>query len=358
MFVLFVMAAFRIIFSLRRSALSGLSRMLQGAAYRNARYFILVDANTFAHCLPRLVAAVPSLQEAEFIELPVGEAAKELSIAEQVWMSLMESGADADSIIVNLGGGCVCDLGGFVAAGFQRGIRYVNIPTTLLAMADAAIGGKTAVNLQGIKNQVGFFYPPEAVCIEPGFLEMLPETEWMNGRFELLKCQLLGGSSLSAVPWDASLREVAVGALVGECARFKAAVCHSDPHDRGVRRMLNFGHTFGHALESFMMQQGTPVPHGMAVAWGMWFELLLSVRKMGCPESVLHRYERLVQGVLTVPVITLRDTECILGFMRHDKKNAEGTVRCVLLKEPGCPVIDVPLEENEIRDILLKRLPA
>ena len=351
------MSATRILFSPHRSALSGLSRMLQGAAYRNARYFILVDANTFTHCLPPLVAAVPPLQEAEFIELPVGEAAKELSIAEQVWLSLLESGADTHSVIVNLGGGSVSDIGGFVAAGYQRGIRYINIPTTLLAMVDAAIGGKTAVNLQGVKNQVGFFYPPAAVCIAPRFLDTLPEAERLNGRFELLKCQLLGGDSLSDIPWDTPLQEAVAPSLIGDCARFKAAVCRNDLRDKGVRRMLNFGHTFGHALESFMAQKGTPIAHGVAVAWGMWFELQLSVRKVGCDVALLHRYEQLVRGTFSVPQLTLRDTESILSFMRHDKKNADGTIRCVLLKEPGCPVIDVPLDEMEIRDVLLKKLP-
>lgn len=349
------MPSTRLLFSSHHSALTRLNRMLQGAAFRPARYFILLDANTFTHCLPRLVASVSALQEAEFIELPVGEEAKTLAVAEQVWASLLESGADGDSVIINLGGGCVSDVGGFVAAGYRRGIRYINVPTTLLAMVDAAIGGKTAVNLQGFKNQVGFFYPPVAVCLDPRFLDTLPREEWLNGRFELLKSQLVGGPALSDLPWDTPLSDAAATAsLIGDCARFKTAVCRSDPHDKGVRRILNFGHTFGHALESFMMQQGTPIPHGVAVAWGMWYELYLSVRKVGCDETLLRRYGQVVKGLLSVPRVTLRDTETILSFMRHDKKNAEETIRCVLLKEPGCPVIDVPLDEMEIRDTLLK----
>jgi len=349
------MPASRLLFSSNRSALSGLARMLQGAAFRDARYFILLDPNTFTYCLPRLVAAVPALQEAEFIELPVGEEAKSLAIADQVWASLLESGADGDSVVVNLGGGCVSDIGGFVAAGYRRGIRYINVPTTLLAMVDAAIGGKTAVNLQGVKNQVGFFYPPVAVCIEPRFLDTLPHDEWLSGRCELLKCQLLGGDAFSAVPWDTPLTDTAATAsLVGDAARFKAAVCRSDPRDKGVRRILNFGHTFGHALESFMVQRGTPIAHGLAVAWGIWFELHLSVRKVGCDIALLQRYRQLMQGLLSVPRLTLRDTETVLSFMRHDKKNAADEIRCVLLKEPGCPVIDVPIDEMEIRDTLLK----
>lgn len=344
----------RIFFSSHRSALNSLGRMLQGAAFSRARYFILLDTNTFTHCLPRLVASVPALQEAEFIELPVGEEAKTLEVVEQVWQALFESQADGDSVLVNLGGGCISDVGGFVAAGYHRGIRYINVPTTLLAMVDAAIGGKTAVNLQGVKNQVGFIYPPVAVCIDPRFLDTLPREEWMNGRFELLKSHLLGGNSISATLWDTPLQHPVEASLIGDCARFKAAVCRIDPYDKGARRILNFGHTFGHALESFMAQRGTPIAHGLSVAWGMWFELYLSVRKVGCDEALLHRYEELVQGLLSVPRLTLRDTESILDFMRHDKKNAEGTIRCVLLKEPGCPVIDIPIEEMEIRDTLLK----
>lgn len=348
------MSTTRIFFSSYRPTLSGLNRMLQGESFRYSHFFILLDTNTFTHCLPHLVAAVPVLQNAEFIELPVGEESKSLDIAKQIWVSLMESGADADSVIINLGGGCVSDIGGFVAAGYLRGIRYINIPTTLLAMIDAAIGGKTAVNLQGVKNQVGFFYQPIAVCIDPRFLDTLPFDEWLSGRFELLKCQLLGGDALSAVPWDTPLQSAFPKELIGDCARFKAAVCRSDLHDKGIRRMLNFGHTFGHALESFMKQKGTPITHGMAVAWGMWFELQLSVRKIGCEETLLHRYEQLVQGLMSMPRIELRDTETILSFMRHDKKNSEGLIKCVLLKEPGTPIIDVPLDEMEIRSTLLK----
>ncbi|KWW29320.1 MAG: 3-dehydroquinate synthase [bacterium P3] len=348
------MASTRIISSVHRSSLAGLGRMLQAGAYRHARYFILLDENTFTHCLPRLVASVPALHEAEFIELPVGEAAKTIETAGQVWCALMDSGADADSVLVNLGGGCVSDVGGFVAAGYQRGIRYINVPTTLLAMVDAAVGGKTAVNLQGVKNQVGFFHPPAAVCIHPVFLDTLPAPERLSGRFEMLKSQLVGGDAVAAAPWDTALDSPPPASLIVACARFKASVCRADPHDSGVRRILNFGHTFGHALESFLARRGCPVPHGAAVAMGMWCELYLSVGKLHCVDSLLHRYEALVRGLLDVPRITLADTESLLQLMRHDKKCADGTVRCVLLKEPGLPVIDVPLDDNEIRDALLK----
>ena len=327
------MSSTRILFSSRRSALSGLARMLQGAAFRHARYFLLVDANTFTHCLPSLVSTVPPLQEAEFIELPVGEEAKSLSIAEQVWASLLDSGADADSVIVNLGGGCVCDLGGFVAAGYQRGIRYINVPTTLLAMVDAAVGGKTAVNLQGVKNQVGFFYPPVAVCIHPPFLDTLPHDEWLSGRFELLKCQLLGGDAFSAVPWDTPLTDMAATAsLVGDAAHFKAAVCRSDPRDGGVRRILNFGHTFGHAYE--MLGGCQAYTHGEAVAAGMVAMLRYQQGRGEDVSSCLARLLPLLKQYHLPDAIPC-DKEALAACLRRDKKGDAQSIRIVTLSAPG-----------------------
>ena len=180
------------------SSLSRLNRMLSGKAFDNARFFILVDENTYNHCLPHLISKVDRLQHAEFMEVPVGEECKDIAIATQLWQTLLESNADRNSVLVNLGGGCITDLGGFVAAGYKRGIRHINIPTTLVGMVDAAIGGKTALNLDNSKNQIGFFHQPAIVCIEPAFLDTLPDAMLLDGVFEMLKTFMVGDPGGSA----------------------------------------------------------------------------------------------------------------------------------------------------------------
>ena len=339
-----------------QSSLSRLSRTLAGKAYRNARYFILVDENTYNHCLARLVSKVAPLQEAEFMEVPVGEECKDIAIATQLWETLLESGADRDSVLVNLGGGCVTDLGGFVASGYHRGIRYINIPTTLIGMVDAAIGGKTAINLDGFKNQIGFFNPPDIVCIEPAFLDTLPDKELFSGTFEMLKtfmigdpeqyqqlCDMLLGGSLEMQP-----------DMIARCAEIKGAVVKKDPQDKDIRHILNLGHTFGHGIEAYSHQTEKPYSHGEAVGIGMICALYLSVKKLGLPQALFDNYRKVAGKMVALPHYSLKETEEILTYMRRDKKNAEGEIRCVLLQEPGAPVIDLAVDEKEIRDALLK----
>ena len=339
------------------SALARLNRTLGSKAYAGARFVILVDENTYAHCLVPLVSTVARLQEAELLEVPVGEECKELAIAQQLWESLLESGADRDTVLVNLGGGCVSDLGGFVAAGYKRGIRHINIPTTLVGLVDAAIGGKTAVNLAGSKNQVGFFHQPEAVCIEPAFLDTLPPDEMKSGLCEMLKTLLIGAPD----QYEALCNMLIDGhvdlpdSMITTCVDIKNAIVKADPYDRGVRRILNLGHTFGHAIEAFSHTQGQrPLSHGKAVGIGLVAALYLSVQKLGLDESELTRCRQAVSQLVDIPHYTLRDTETLLGYMRQDKKNHDGDICCVLLQAPGAPVIDLPVAEPELRTALLK----
>ena len=339
------------------SSLSRLNRMLAGKQYADSRFFILVDENTYNHCLVPLVSHVSHLQEAEFLEVPVGEDCKDLAIAQQLWETLLESDADRDTVLVNLGGGCVSDLGGFVAAGFKRGIGYINIPTTLIGMVDAAIGGKTAVNLGGSKNQVGFFHQPNITCIDPLFLDTLPDEELLGGVFEMLKTFLIGNPEQYQALGDMLLGgtlEVRAD-MIAACAEIKSAVVKADPKDQGIRHILNLGHTFGHAIESFSHHEGQqPLGHGMAVGVGLVCALYLSVKKLGLATEHLDRYRQVAAKLTQLPQYTLKDTEEILTYMRQDKKNASGEIRCVLLQDIGAPVIDIAVDENEIRDSLLK----
>ena len=349
----------KILFPSKVSALSKLNRMLKGVSYHDSKLFIIVDENTYSHCLPSLIAHVPALEGAEFFEVPVGEEAKSIEIASQLWESLLQSGADRNSVIINLGGGCVCDLGGFVAAGFKRGIRYINIPTTLIAMADAAIGGKTAVNLDNVKNPVGFFWQPEAVCMNPFFLDSLPSDELANGFFEVLKTLYISDSRLlKGLLFDLKFKNGNLldeaKELVVHCATFKSNVAEADPTEQSVRKILNFGHTFGHGIESFAIERGMSMSHGIAVGIGMLCELYLSVKKTGLDEGVLADYRDIVRNAVDLPCYSLADTESILKYMRNDKKNHDGLILCVLLQDYATPVIDVAISENEVRDALLK----
>lgn len=347
-----------------------IGNLLRRPRYSGSRFIILVDKNTYSHCLPTLVGKVKALQAVDFLEVPVGEAAKSIEVATRLWEVLQENGADRHTVIVNLGGGCVSDLGGFVAAGYQRGIHYINIPTTLLAMVDAAIGGKTALNLGGTKNPVGFFYPPDAIVIEPAFLQSLSKKEMKSGLFEMLKTLLLcdaeayhqlmsqmvevklGSKKMRRQHFQRPVLTIDADSIC-RCARFKEAVVQQDPYDDGPRLMLNLGHTFGHAIEAYSHRRRPLLSHGVAVGIGIACAMYLSVRKLGFPSEEEERYSRMLGVMVKVPRYTLADTEALLAYMRQDKKNADGQILCVLLKDVETPVIHVAVTEDEIRDTLL-----
>ena len=326
--------------------LKGLDQELRRAEWADARYTIVVDENTFNHCLPQLVSNVAALQEAELVEIPSGEEGKSIEVATQVWQTLTENGGDRNTVIVNLGGGSICDLGGFVAAAYKRGIRHINIPTTLLAMADAAIGGKTAIDFGGIKNSIGFFHPASVVTLETGFLATLPQEELLNGMMEMVKTAAVTDASLYDILTHTSTLEPKT---VKEVARMKARIVKADPYDHSIRHILNFGHTFGHAIE----QYSTTMPHGIAVGIGMLAAMYLSMRKTGLDEKVYTDYRDWLRRAVEIPHYDLRDIEQMLPLMHHDKKNSHGETRCVLLQELGAAIIDVSVSDNEIRDTLL-----
>lgn len=329
--------------------LQALQRELAKEEWQCAKYTILLDENTFQHCLPQLISRVEALQEAEFIEVPVGEECKSLEVAAQVWQTLMESEADRNEVIVNLGGGCVCDLGGYVAAGYKRGIRYVNVPTTLLSMVDASIGGKTAINFGGLKNSIGHFYPSVLTVIDPVFLDTLPREEILNGQMEMVKT--------AAVTDPMLFNELIASAdnfQLKKVVRTKARVVKADPYDHSIRKILNFGHTFGHAIEVYR-----GLPHGIAVGIGMQAAMYLSVKKTGLPEEIYNAYSQWLKKQLFsinshLLSFNLKEIELMLPLMRQDKKNASSSVRCVLLQDLGAAMIDVEVSDNEIRDALLK----
>lgn len=324
--------------------LKALGRELAKEEWQDAKYTILLDENTFQHCLPLLISTVEALQEAEFVEVPVGEECKTLEVAAQIWQTLLEGEADRNHVLVNLGGGTISDLGGYVAAGYKRGIRHINVPTTLLGMVDAAIGGKTAIDFGGVKNSIGHFYPAAITAIEPAFLDTLPDTEILNGRMEMVK---------TAAVTDPTLFQQLLSSLtkqqITSIARLKARIVKADPYDHSIRKILNFGHTFGHAIE---LHSG--LPHGVAVGIGMKVAMYLSTKKTGLAEEVYISYSQWLEHQTNHPRYTLKDVEPMLSLMRNDKKNTANSIRCVLLQELGAPIIDIDVSENEIRDAFLK----
>ncbi len=299
------------------------------------------------------------------LRLPDGEAHKTLGSVSLVWDFLLAHYATRSSVLVCVGGGVVTDVGGFAAATYKRGIRFVHIPTTLLAMVDAAIGGKTGFDYRGLKNSIGAFACPSATLVYPPYLQTLPTTELLGGYAEMVKHALVGSRAM----WQ-RLLAFDVGNLLGghpeweaftplleESSRFKERIVGEDPEELGIRQSLNFGHTVGHALEAYYQAEGrdlypdAPAPsHGYCVLWGMVAELYLSVTERGMSHEALQQVEALMRTCYGKPVCRCTDRAVLLRYMRQDKKNrsADGVV-FVLLDAVGTPVPDcvVPLEKIE-----------
>jgi 3-dehydroquinate synthase len=282
---------------------------------------------------------------ASLLTVPAGEGSKSPVTAAHLWDELAQSGADRQTLVVACGGGVVGDLAGFVAATYARGLRYVQVPTTLLAMVDSAIGGKTALNLSAGKNLVGAFHQPEAVLADLDYLRTLPPAEYETGWAEILKCAVVADAALfgrlaTQRPSGAGLEDV-----IGRCAEIKAGVVVADERDQGARAILNYGHTLGHALETTLGYGA--LSHGRAVAWGMVVAGQLSVRLGECaPEAAAAQDAALQAYGLLAPPSTIPRWEKLAGALAHDKKRVGGDTRWVLLQEIGraVPGRSVPLE--------------
>ncbi len=265
-----------------------------------------------------------------------GEVHKQIAQVTRGWEALARAGADRRAVVVNVGGGVVGDMGGFMAATYKRGIPFIQVPTSLLAMVDASVGGKTGVDVGEVKNMAGVFARPQAVFIDPRFLRTLPAEEYASGVAEILKMQLL---------FHPDFRPEAAGDLfdparlpladIVTAVRDKKDVVARDFAEAGPRRLLNFGHTFGHAFESLCMAKGQPVPHGRAVAWGMVYELYVSVRACGFDAALFRRIRTLLTARYGRPAYGAADLQALEAYLRQDKKNAAGVIRPVVLSAPG-----------------------
>lgn len=316
-----------------------------------SQVFVLADANTARQCLPLLQKYLPATYQ--LIEISAGEEYKTLASCDAVWNQLTELRADRHAVLVNLGGGVVTDLGGFAAALYKRGIRFVQVPTTLLAQVDASVGGKTGVDFQGYKNQLGVFQAPAAVFIEPQFLQTLDPRQLKSGYAEVLKHWLIADAEAFGQHRRLGWLTDDWTPIIHESVALKERIVTQDPLENGPRKLLNFGHTVGHALESYLLlQPGREALHGEAVAAGLVCESWLSVQRGLLSPEELDKIETFVFSVFDKLAFVGLETEAIAEFALQDKKNAGTTINCTLLNGIGSGVYDQPVTLAEIAESL------
>ncbi|MBO5362408.1 MAG: 3-dehydroquinate synthase [Paludibacteraceae bacterium] len=325
--------------------------------------FVLTDSHTKVHCLPLFAESIGNFSY-HLLTLEAGEMTKNLTSVLLVWDFLLKHRATREAVLVNLGGGMITDLGGFAAATYMRGIRFVNIPTTLLAMVDASSGGKTGVDYQGIKNVIGTFTPPVATLIHPDFLCTLPAAEILSGFAEMLKHALIASPkewikllqlAQEELPQEQFVEVLSSTGALQASIQIKDNVVSQDPREAGMRKILNFGHTVGHAIESTMLHHAAPhhTHHGYCVLWGMVAEVYLSVVHTGCPREVLQQLTQIMLQWYGRPQCDCKHREQLIQRMYQDKKNnANQTPNFTLLRDVGEPIINQHLTEEDINEAL------
>jgi 3-dehydroquinate synthase len=315
---------------------------LSGEHY--SRIVVLTDTNTNQYCLPLLKRAMPEGAQWSLITAPAGEVHKNITQCQAIWSAMFQAGLDRKSLVVNLGGGVIGDMGGFCAATYKRGIDFVQVPTTLLSATDAAIGGKLGIDFLNLKNSIGVFQQPAAVFIDPSFFDTLPERELRSGFAEVIKHALIGDPELwNILQGIHDLRQADWKDILPRSIAVKSKVVAQDPFEQGLRAVLNFGHTIGHAIESHWLNSTAPLTHGEAVAWGMLLESELAMR------SGITLPERLHPRVLTpflkrfyhFPSLDPQLVPTLWALMQQDKKNRSGRVIMTL---PG-------LRPNEMSEL-------
>lgn len=318
------------------------------------RIFVLTDETTQQLCWPK-IKNFKTLKNSTPIIIKATDTHKNLDTLSQVWQALSNGGATRHSLMINLGGGMVTDLGGFAASTFKRGIDFINIPTTLLAMVDASVGGKTGINFGGLKNEIGVFSDSRFVIINTQFLDTLDHDNICSGYAEMLKHGLISDERTWAelVTFDLDTPDLSqLQRMVAESIKVKERIVEADPHEHGIRKALNLGHTMGHAFESFAMRRGTPILHGYAVAYGLISELYMSARKTAFPTDHMHQTVRFIRENYGTFNITCDDYPTLIELMRHDKKNTSGIINFTLLGNVGDIRINQTANEEEIKEAL------
>ena len=316
------------------------------------KVFILVDENTAEFCLSRVDL---SLLNPYIIKIKAGDDFKTIDTAIDIWTELVANGASRSSLLVNVGGGVVTDLGGFVAATFKRGMRFVNVPTTLLGVVDAATGGKTGMNFRGLKNEIGVFAKAEKVLIDTSFFKTLDFKNRLSGYAEMVKHALIADSILLEQTLGYDLDEFDMARLVvllQQNLQIKENIVESDLLEIGLRKALNFGHTVGHAFESLSYEVGSPMLHGFAVMWGMVTELYLSLLKLKLDKQIVSQILAFAKEYYGAFPYTCKHYDRLYELMTHDKKNYGGQINFTLLAGVG----DVRINQTVTKDELFEAL--
>ena len=330
--------------SIGDKALTDLSSYLTKHKYLS--FYILCDENTLQSCLPTLIRACPKLTNAEILEIESGEQSKSLEFSSHIWQTLIENKADKNSLVINLGGGVVSDLGGFTASVYKRGIHFIHVPTSLLAMADASVGGKTGVDFNSIKNAIGTFSDPKAVFIYPPFLNTLPERHFQNGIVEIYKIALVADKEL----WKLINNEkCSIHDLILKSVTLKNNIVSQDPLDKGIRKILNFGHTIGHAVESLFIGSLDELLHGEAILIGMLMESHLAYQKKLISKKTLTEITNQFAESFFFPLLDDSLFSPMMELLKNDKKNKGDKLQFSLVSGIGRCNFDVEVVPSQIK---------
>lgn len=317
------------------------------------RIFVLVDETTNKLCWS-LVKDYLCLKDAQTIVIGATDRRKNLDTLVHVWESLQQGKATRHSLLINLGGGMVTDLGGFAASTYKRGINFINIPTTLLAMVDASVGGKTGINFGGLKNEIGVFSDAEFVLLDTNWLRTLDKENIRSGYAEMLKHGLIADETMWAELINFNLAQPdlrQLASMLDKSVHIKERIVTEDPHEKGIRKALNLGHTFGHAFESWAMKR-QPILHGYAVAFGLIAELYLATTRTDIPTERMHQTVNFIRAYYGSLPITCNDYPELIELMHHDKKNRGNEINVTLLGGIGDIRIDQTITEEDIKEAL------
>lgn len=327
-----------------------LQQLLSEKQYSKA--FVLTDENTGEHCLNYFLANMPADFVYDVIEVDAGEENKNIDFCIGVWKTLLDFGAERNSVLINLGGGVVTDMGGFAASTYKRGIDFIQIPTTLLSQVDASIGGKTGIDLDAVKNIIGTFTQPQAVIINVGFLKTLDKRQLISGFAEMIKHGFIFDADYYHDLKDFNFEEPSEE-LIYRSVQIKNVVVRKDPKESGLRKILNFGHTIGHAIETYSLDHDkSPLLHGEAIAVGMICEAFLSQQHNGLQIEQLHEVVKSIRAVFPDYILKQETFPNLVEIMRNDKKNMDGKIGFSLLKEIGDCSFNHYIEEDKILEAL------
>jgi 3-dehydroquinate synthase len=333
------------------NSISELVKFIEQGRY--SRVFVLTDENTAKYCLPVIREKIDTLDNFDIIEINAGEESKDIDFCIGIWKMLIDFGADRQALMINLGGGVISDLGGFAASTFKRGIDFVHVPTTLLSQVDASVGGKTGIDIDSIKNIIGTFTQPKAVFIEYGFLQSLPPRQILSGMAEMLKHGLIADAEYWNVLKGSDLEHPSAE-LVYRSVEIKNKVVIADPTETGIRKCLNFGHTVGHAVETYSLlnDDSRHLSHGEAIAIGMICEAWLSHQKTGLSAGGLTEITDVLSSLYPKYLLEETANEELYQLMKKDKKNQFGRINCTLLSKIGAYSLDNICTEAELCESL------